>query len=337
MASNPTVVFAGPRRVEVEDRPVPKARAGEVLIRTHCTLISTGTELSRLLGDQPQGLIWTKSSRYPSLPGYSSVGTVIEVGEGVSEQLVGRRVASRAPHAAFVTQSLDNFWPLAENVADEEGTFSTLGIICLNGVRRSRLIFGESAVVYGLGLLGQLTARLCHFAGARPVAGVDVSAHRLGFLPERPGFVRVPADGDAQAAVSQATAGRMADVVFELTGNPDVIPKEFAVLHPQGRCILLSSPLRPTQSFDFHDLCNAPSHTIIGAHSGSHPEHATLDNPWTLLRDRELFSDLLSNGDIEVSSLITRREPVERAPQAYADLTEDRGREMGVILEFPAE
>ena len=215
--------------------------------------------------------------------------------------------------------------------------FSTLALVALNGVRRSRLIFGEAAAVYGLGLVGQLTARICRFAGAWPVIGIDLSAYRLGFLPEGAGIVRVRADGDVRAEVAEATAGRMADVVFEVTGNPDVIPTEFAVLHPQGRCVILSSPLSATKSFDFHDLCNGPSFTIIGAHNVSHPEHATRDNPWTMRRDTELFFDLLAGGAMDVAGLITRREPVQRAPEAYADLVRDRGREMGVVLTFPAE
>ncbi|NLW49728.1 MAG: zinc-binding dehydrogenase [Candidatus Brocadiaceae bacterium] len=337
MAANPSVVFAAPRQVVVEDRPMPELRPGEALIRTHCTLISTGTELSALLGDQPRGGIWTEYGKYPSRPGYSNVGTVIEVGEGVSGDLLGRRVASRAPHAAVVKQSVDSFWPVADDVSDEAAVFSTLAIICLNGVRRSGLRFGESAVVYGMGLLGQLTARFCHFAGARPVLGVDISEHRLGFLPDQPGYVRVRGDNDPKAAVSEATAGRLADLVFELTGNGDVLPKEFDLLHPQGRFVVLSSPLRPTKSFDFHDLCNGPSHTIIGAHNGSHPLTASLGNPWTQLRDRELFADMLANRDVEVESLATRREPVENAPQAYADLIADRGSQMGVILQFPRD
>ena len=337
MAANPTVVFTGPRQVVVEDKPVPEVRPGQVLIRTHCSLISTGTELSCLLGDLQRGDIWTNYSKYPSHPGYSNVGTVIEVGEGVSEDLVGRRVTSRAPHAACVLEHPGNFWPVADGVSDESAVFSTLAIICLNGVRRSRIMFGESAVVYGLGLLGQLTARFCHFAGARPVVGVDISEHRLGLLPDEPGYVRAVGTGDVKAAVSEATAERMADVVYEVTGNPDVIPKEFAVLHEQGRCVLVSSPLSATKSFDFHDLVNGPSHTIIGAHNGSHPIHSSPANPWTQLRDRELFDDMLANKDVEVESLVTRREPIDNAPAAYADLVEDRGREMGIVLQFPQD
>ena len=59
MAGNPTVIFAGPRQVVVEDKPIPEVRPGEVIIRTHCSLISTGTELSCLLGDLQRGGIWT--------------------------------------------------------------------------------------------------------------------------------------------------------------------------------------------------------------------------------------------------------------------------------------
>lgn len=336
MAANPTVVFVAPRRVEVQDWPVPKPGAGEVLIRTRCTLISTGTELSCLLGDVPRGQVWENYGSYPSVPGYSNVGTVTELGEGVPEDWLGRRVASWGSHAAFVTRPLSNCWPLGDGVADEDAAFSTLALVALNGVRRSQLIFGEAAAVYGLGIVGQLTARICRFAGARPVIGIDLSEHRLGFLPEQIGFVRLRADRDVQAGVSEATAGRMADVVFEVTGSPDVIPREFAVLHPQGRCVILSSPLSATKSFDFHDLCNSPSFTIIGAHNFSHPEHATRDNPWTMRRHTEFFFDLLAAGEMEVAGLVTRREPVGKAPEVYASLVEGRGREMGVVLTFPA-
>jgi threonine dehydrogenase-like Zn-dependent dehydrogenase len=257
----------------------------------------------------------------------------VEAGPDVDAEWVGRRVASWGGHAAYVTCSLPQCKVLSEDVADEDATFATLGIVALNGVRRGRPMFGESIVVYGLGLVGNLVAQICAFAGAFPVIGVDLSAKRLSLLPDLPGVVPIEAsEGDVPAAVEKATDGRKADLVYECTGSGDLIPKEMEVLRPQGRIVIVSSPLTPTHEFDFHDLCNSPSLTIIGAHNFSHPPQATPDNPWTMQRDTDFFFDLLAAGRLRVDHLVSHREPVERAPELYQMLLEDRGSAMGVVL-----
>ena len=98
--------------------------------------------------------------------------------------------------------------------------FTTLNQTVLNGVRRSGASLGDAVVVFGLGLLGQLAVRYAHLSGARPVVGVDVAALRLGAIPERPGIAVVDAfPGAMSSAVSELTCGRMADIVFEVTGD----------------------------------------------------------------------------------------------------------------------
>ncbi len=338
MPSNLTVVFTGSRKVEVQDRPIPEPGPGQLLIRTHCSLISTGTELSALDGETPCGQVWEKFRTYPRTPGYDNIGTVVDVGEGVERDWMGRRVASYANHGAYVTIARERCWAVSRAIEDEDAAFFTLAHVALNGVRRSRLTFGEAAVVYGMGIIGHITAQLCWFAGARPVIGVDLSERRVGLLPSKQGVRGVVAGArDVKEEVRSATGGRMADVVFEVTGNPEVIPREFEVLRPQGRCVILASPLAPTKMFDFHDLCNSPSFTIIGAHNGSHPACATGDNPWTMKRHAEMFFDLVADGELQVSHLVSHREPVENAPKLYEMLVADRSQAMGVILTWPQD
>ncbi len=335
MPTNPTIVFTAPREVEVHDLPVPQPGPGELLVRTSRTLISTGTELSCLDGTQPRGQIWSSYGSFPSRPGYSHVGEVIETGDGVDADWVGRRVASKGSHAAYVTLTPDACWVLGDDVSDEDATFHTLAVVALNGVRRGSLMFGESAVVYGLGMVGNLTAQICRLAGARPVIGVDLSEMRLGLLPDGPGVVGVDGSGDVRAAVDEATKGRMADVVYECTGSGALIPHEMKVLRRLGRIVIVSSPLTATKEFDFHDLCNSPSLTIIGAHNYSHPPVATPQNPWTMRRDTEFYFDRLSEGDFKVTHLITHRGPAATAPALYQMLLEDRSAAMGVVLSWP--
>lgn len=335
MESNAVVLFPQPRVVVIEDEPIPSPGDGEMLVKTQCTLISTGTELSILSGEFAPGSAWSAYGRFPFRPGYDNVGVVVEAGREVDRDWIGRTVCSYGPHAAYFTLTPGAVYPPPpDGVLNEQAVFFTLAEIAMIGIRRSGVQIGEAVAIYGAGLLGQLTARLCRLCGARPVVAIDVAPARLRFLPDDPAVIPVDArEEDAVEVVNRATKGRKADIVFELTGNPDIIPREFAVLRNQGRFVVLSSP-RGASQFDFHDLCNAPSFTIIGAHNGSHPETETPGNPWTKKRDVELFFDLLAAGDISVDGLISHRERYTEAPRIYKMLLEDRSEAMGVVFDW---
>jgi len=335
MDKNPTVVFAKPKEVVLEERDVPSPKSGQLLIKTRRTLISTGTELTILNGQFPRESRWAAYGKFPFLPGYNNIGEVVDVGPDADKAWVGTRVATSAGHSQYVIVPAKKARRIQrDELEDEEAVFFTIAEVVMNGVRRGSVLWGESAVIFGMGLLGQFAARFCRIAGARPVVAVDISANRLGYLPDDPALVKLnPAEEDPEAAVAKLTRGRKADVVFELTGNQDLIPDQFKVLRTQGRYVILSSP-RGETTFDFHDLCNAPSYTIIGAHSGSHPKTATLDNPWTNQRDAELFFDLVADKEIDVRPLISHREPYTKAGQLYNLLLEDRSRAMGVVMEW---
>lgn len=335
MNENPTVIFAEPKRAVLENRPVPEPGKGEVLIKTHRSLISTGTELTMLTGDFPEGSRWDLMTKYPCGAGYSNVGEVITVGPEVEEEWIGKRVATYGGHAQYVSIGVGGLHPvLHDSVTDEQASFFAIGGIVMNGVRRAKVVWGESVVVFGMGLLGQLTAQVCRLGGARPVVAVDVAQARLRLLPEDSAIIPVnPSEEDLVAAVKEATQGRMADVAFEVTGNPNLIADQFSVLRYAGRYVVLSSP-RGKTLFDFHDLCNSPSFTIIGTHNGSHPQFATHDNPWTLKRHVELFFDLVAAGEVLLDSLISHRVPFTEAPAMYDMLINDRSQAMGVVFEW---
>lgn len=335
MKDNPTVVFTEPKHVVIENRPMPAPGDGAMLIQTLKTLISTGTELTILNGEFPRDSAWSAYGRFPFVPGYNNIGVVVDVGKNVDRSWIGRRVASYGPHAAYVVLSPESVRVVHRDILDEEAAFFTIAEIVMNGVRRGEVCWGESVVVYGLGLLGQLTTRFCHIAGARPVIGIDVSDNRLGMLPKVPGIKGINArNHEPGEMVNELTNGRMADVVFEVTGDPEIIPHEFKVLKRQGKIVILSSPRGITKNFDFHDLCNSPSFTIIGAHNGSHPRFETPYNQWTQKRHGELFFNLIADGELDVKPLISHRSSYADAVKFYDLLMRDRTQAMGVIMEW---
>jgi 2-desacetyl-2-hydroxyethyl bacteriochlorophyllide A dehydrogenase len=331
---NVFVVFVKPNTVALERGPVPQAKEGQVLIRTRKTLISTGTELTILSGEFPKDSVWAKYGVFPFQAGYDNIGTVVDVGKNVNSELFGKRVATYSVHAKYVTSGQDELRLVRDEVSDEEAVFFTIAEIVLNGVRRANVRLGDSVVIYGAGLLGQLAARFCRLCGARPVMVVDVSDERLKMLPQDSAVIRVnPKDCDVEKTVFTHTKGRKANVVFEVTGNPSLIPSEFKALGMQGRFVVLSSPRGPTL-FDFHDLCNSPSFTIIGTHNSSHPPVESPDNPWTKKRNDEFFFDLIASDEINVKGLISHRESYKKASELYQMLLKDRTQAMGVILDW---
>jgi len=193
----------------VADVPAPVAQPGRVLVRAASSLVSAGTErafveLGRksLLGkakERPdlvgkviekvksEGLLSTLQSVREKLDeshalGYSAAGVVVEVGEGVTEFRAGDRVACAgtgyAAHAELLSVPKNLCARLPDGVDFETGAFATLGAIALQGVRLAEPTLGESVVVIGLGLVGQLAAQLLKANGCR-VFGVDLDASRV--------------------------------------------------------------------------------------------------------------------------------------------------------------
>ncbi len=329
---NPTILFTGPKQVAVMDQPMPKPGPGQVLVHTRRTLISTGTEMTIFRAEFAADSSWADWIKWPFNPGYDNVGDIVEVGPGVDKSLVGRRVSCYGTHTMYAVVSTAEIRFVRDDVSDDHASFGTIADIVFNAVRRGRPEWGESAVVFGLGLLGQFAVRALHLAGVRPVFAVDVADSRIALLPKKPGIVPIKATNqDVVEVVKEHTHGRMADIVYEITGNAALIPGEFAPLKLQGRMVIVSSPYKQTM-FDFNELCNVPSFTIIGAHGKSSPACETPYNQWTRPRNTELFFDFVASGELDVEALISHKATYDKAPELYHMLLEDRSRAMGVVL-----
>ena len=198
-------------------------------------MISTGTELTIFKGEFPKDSGWAAWAKFPFVPGYSHVGDVQEVGPGVDKSWVGKRVGSYAEHGMYMLGTLPLVWEVPEGVSDEVATFFVIAQITMNCVRRGRTEWGESAIVYGLGLIGQFIVRELLIAGARPVVAVDVVESRLALLPEHKALIKVnPKQTSVKETVAKATKGRMADMVYEVTGAQALIQGEFEALKAAG-------------------------------------------------------------------------------------------------------
>ena len=269
MKSN-TVIFTEPYKAEIQEIDCPKPGKSEVLIRTEQTLISTGTELTFLTGECPEKSKWSEYIHYPQKSGYSNVGIIEEVGEGVSKDLIGKRVASFSGHSQYVIVNVNELRMINYEIKPEEATFFALAETTINGIRRTGIELGNRVVVYGAGIVGQLAARFLLAGGCTEIFVVNRSEARLKHLPDQRAIIPIcSTKEDPISIIKEYTYGDMADIVIETTGNADAIPEEFLALHQQGKLCMLSSPKKKTL-IDFHDCCNAVSVNIIGAHTFFH-------------------------------------------------------------------
>jgi 2-desacetyl-2-hydroxyethyl bacteriochlorophyllide A dehydrogenase len=333
--NNKIIVFPQAKTAELQTSEIGTPGKGEVLIEHRKSLISIGTEMTAFCGEYPAGSMWEKYFPYPYATGYAAVGKVIAVGEGEDEIWIGRRFASTAKHCQYANMPLITERHIhRDELSDDEAAFYIIAQIVMRGIRMSKISWGDSAAVFGMGLLGHFAACFCRIAGAQPVFAIDTADFRLNLLPDDCQLHKInPLQENLLEQVKACTKERMTDIVFEVTGNAKLIPQEFELLHPQGRFIVMSSPRGKTQ-FDFHDLCNNPSHTIIGAHNFSHPPIATYENPWTAERHSELFFDLVADGELNVKNMITHRINYQEAPAMYSKLLEDRSQYMGIIIDW---
>ncbi|MGQ9461561.1 MAG: zinc-dependent alcohol dehydrogenase [Candidatus Fervidibacter sp.] len=329
-----TVVCIAPKQVVVKEEEVPDVQPGTFLVKAKLSAISTGTELTLVTSDFPPESVWARLANYPLKLGYSHLGEVIAVGDGIDTVKVGDKVVGWKNHSQFVLYRKGEFcMKVPDSVADEAAVLFALAIISLNGVRKAKIQLGESVAVFGLGPIGIWAAQFARLAGARPVIGVDL-------LPERREWAKKAGidfvlDGkeDLVERISDLTKVRMVDVVFEVTGHPDAILDEVKVLRRQGRLVVLSSP-RGKTLFDFHDWCNWTSISIIGAHVSSHPPHENPEDPWTRERNTELFFELVRKKEIVAAELVTHRFKADDAPSAYQLLMTERGKTGIVLLDW---
>jgi threonine dehydrogenase-like Zn-dependent dehydrogenase len=328
------VLFTAPGAVELRSEPVAPPKAGEVLCQALRSLVSIGTETQALRGVFEPGTMWAGWVRYPFHPGYSMVASVVEVGAGVEQIRPGDRVAVSGNHRQLFTSPATECYPLPEGISDEEGTWALLANTTQLGVRRAALELGESVAVIGLGVLGQLVAQYCRVSGARRVIAINRRPTRLGLARDHGATHTIQADAaGAYDEVKRITGGAMLDAVFDVTSGAAALAPATRLARRLGRVVLLADSPTPSQA---HLGPNVVSNslTIMSVHGSLRSEPTSAFHPWGVRGMTELFFDLLQQGRMRVSSLVTHRHSPLDAPEVYAGLLEDSSSALGVIFDW---
>ena len=354
-------VSGGP--VTLLDVPCPVPEQTEVLVRTVCSVISPGTERavtalaqSSLLAKararpdlvrqvvrkaRSEGLAATRQTVLGRLAqdvplGYSAAGLVLETGSAVTGvrpgQLVVTGGAGKASHAEFQVVPGLLCAPVPAGVEAQDAAFTTIAAIALHALRIAEAGPGSKVVVVGLGLIGQLAARLAMAAGC-DVAGIDPA-----------GYPRTVAAGSGVLALDERgeetteqvlawSRGRGADAVLVCAAGPSpaAVMRVPPLCRDRAGVVIVGDVGLQINRTPFYErelsLRFARSYGP-GRYDPSY-EAWGVDYPagqvrWSEGRNFEAVLDLLAAGRLAVSDLVTHAFEIARAPEAYR-LIEQRG------------
>ncbi len=360
--------------ISIVDSPPPAAPSGGILVRTAFSLISTGTELSKVdLASKPlwekaqerpdqvrkvleavrtEGLIATAQKvrqrlAAPQPMGYSLSGTVVEVGEDCAGFNVGMRVAcggSSACHSELVAVPRNLAVPVPEEVTLADAAFATVASVALHGMRTAQVALGDRVLVIGLGLIGQLAIRLCSAAGAH-VFGVDPRPDR-GDLARLGGAEEADTHGDRSVAarVHAWSGGRGADVVLVTAGGSgqDTLELAGAAARDRARVVVVGAVdlAVPRETFYEKELTLVVSRSYGPGRYDPAFEEKGSDYPvgfvpWTERRNMEEILSLVAARKLDLQALKAERVPFDEAPVAYSMLAGARGPSpVAVLLEY---
>lgn len=360
--------------IKVLDVPVPALQPGCVLVRVEASLLSAGTEkskvdlgrkslvgkaqarpdlvaqvLSKVKTEGVAATVQTVRNRLDSWSplGYSCAGVVERVAPGVSAFRAGDRVACAgaelAVHAGYVCVPELLCSKMPDGVSAEDAAYTTVGCVAMNGVRQAGVAYGERVLVIGLGLIGRITVQLLQASGCL-VAGVDVSQGAVDGAREGGCDLALTTGASgAEAQLMAFTEGVGFDAVIITAGAPDNSPFVLAgaVARDRARVVLVgATPMDiPRSPYYEKELEVVLSRSYgPGRYDAAYEVHGH-DYPigyvrWTEGRNMAAFLGALARGDVDAASLTTHRFAVDDAPNAYDLLATGREPYLGIVLTY---
>jgi 2-desacetyl-2-hydroxyethyl bacteriochlorophyllide A dehydrogenase len=331
------VTFVGPCLVEVREESLPSLGQGQMLVRTRISAISSGTEMLVYRGQFPSGLpvdasipALKKDFRFPISYGYTAVGEVTKLGEGVPDDWLGKLVFSFQPHTCHFLATPGTVLPLPDGLAAETACFLPNMETAVNLVQDGAPLLGENVVVFGQGIVGLLTAALLRQFPINTLVTIDhYLARREASLALGVNASLDPAAPDFYERL-HALLPQGADLSFEVSGAPAALNEAIGLTMFNGRVVIGSwygnKPVQLDLGGAFHRsrirLISSQVSSIAPELSGRWDKARRFETAWNELRR------------IRPERWITQRFRQASAAEAYQLIEHSPAETIQVILEY---
>lgn len=335
------VVLKAPGQLVLDEITSPAPGAGRVLVRVTHTGVC-GTDLKIYNGSIPVP--------YPLVMGHEIAGQVVDTG-GSSEIQPGDRVVvdpflhcgvcfqcragqtNLCPDGTLLGRDVDggfaqyisvpasHVFRLPDTIDSRTAPLIQVMTTCLHAQRLTKLFAGESVVVMGLGVSGQLMVQLAKARGANPVIGVSRSPSKGELARKLGADLAVAAGKGAAETVLEATDGRGADLVIESTGVPASVAEAITLARTGGRLLLFGIITATEAALPFYQLYFKEL-AVINARAAKGEDFAGCIN-------------LLQRGMVQLEPLVSHVMPLEELEGAIEMLGSSGDQRLKVILEHP--
>ena len=327
-------VLHGIRDIRIEQRPVPKVQAEEVLVRVRAVGVC-GSEIHYYR----EGRIGDAVVTDPIIPGHESSGEIAAVGPGVKGLKKGQRVAvepgrpcwaceycakgsyhlcramtfcGTPPHDGayreYMAWPARLCFPLPRHVSFAAGAMIEPAAVGFQAVKVAPVALGDTVLVIGCGSIGLVTIQAALLSGASRVIAADVLDYRLRVAKGlgvdttlNPGRV------DVVGKVLELTGGRGVDVAFEAFGSAETFQQAIDAVKPGGKAGLIGIPAEDELPLTLH-------------HARRREVHIQMVRRFVHEYDRVIA--MLAARKLNLDYLVTHRFGLPRVEQAFK-LVED--------------
>ena len=347
--------------VQIIDMPLAKIDDSEILIETHYSLMSPGTEkmllefgksnwierikknpdkvnqvINKIRNEGFMSAFETVQAKLnePIELGYCNAGIIKEIGKNVKGLKVNDRVVSNSPHSEYVTNYVNCITKVPENVDLKSANFSILGAIALQGIRIANLSIGETVVVYGAGVIGLLTAQILNSTGYKVIC-LDIDKKKLELVKDY-GAIAINVNNlngqELLEEINDITNGIGVDAVILTLASTDknIISNAAKISRKKGRIVLVGITNNHIDRSDFYEkeLSFQVSCSYGPGRYDFDYEVKGIDYPlhycrWTMKRNIEYVLYLISKKKILTDHLISKEYKFIDAKKAYKDVLEN--------------
>lgn len=324
------IQFEKPGNVKIIDVQVKDPGPNEVLVKALFCGISPGTERLAFRGEFPVNLLLDESikelrhlAEYPFTYGYILIGIVIKTGRNENEWMEGKRVLVFHPHQDLISVDIGRLIFLPEGLSPELSVLIPNCETAVTFIHDSNPLMGERVCLYGLGVVGQISARMLSSFPLEKLILVDPGKYRRDYAL---GIT----DSGVYASDSEIPSGTDFDLAFELSGNPKALQSSLNNSGYDGRILVGSWYGNKTVSLDLGSQFHRKRLRLISSQVSTIAPG--LRGRWDYKRRMETALDwLLKNQD---PSWISHKIPFEQIAEAYEIINEPGGEYLQVILDM---
>lgn len=310
------------KKAELIERPLPGAGENGVVVKTHYSGVSIGTEMWIATGRRKD------YGEVPFVNGYQAAGEVVEVGGNVEGVKAGDIVVvfCSGSHSQYVRADKEYVHVLPKPAAELDCSLFVMPCVGMNALNHANVNAGETVLVTGQGLIGQCTALLARLRGAYVIAS-EKSAERIGIARKYCADWVVDA---GEGRVSSQVLKRFpdgVDVVIESTGFQEIIDDAMMCvrgnyLRPCGGRFVFEGFYPDTVTYNFDIPHNRQIHAFYPCFIGPR------SNQQGAVR-------LIASGLFNMRPLISHVVPWRESEAVYNKLlTPERNNMNGIVIDW---